>query len=162
MMANIVRDPSMTHERVKKLAKLNPSAAPNLLQAYDMQSQYQSRISKEQDIYSRNFGTQEQSGPTRPGETLIPIQKANYGQAIPELIGAGLTESAGKLAGIEKQAREGGGNKFEGPVLFDLKGNTYRSTGDGKIVPVPVEAGATIRPPEYPYPELYPVTGQPV
>jgi len=157
-----IRTGQLNEDQVKKLMRRNKLSAGLYASAFDEYKKASALQGTEKGILARNFGTQEQFGPTRPGETLLPVQKANYGQAIPELIGAGLTESAGKLSTIEKQMREGGGNKFEGPVLFDLKGNTYRSTGDGKIVPVLVEGGATIAPPVYPYTVIDPVTGQPI
>jgi len=102
-VAEAIRSGNISEEGVKNLANLTPKASFVL---YDALAEYKKASTlqgTEKGILARNFGTQDQFGPTRPGETLIPVQKANYGQAIPELIGAGLTESAGKLAGIEKQ-----------------------------------------------------------
>lgn len=104
-----IRTGQLNEDQVKKLMRRNKLSAGLYASAFDEYKKASTLQGTEKGIIARYFGTQEQFGPTRPGETLLPVQKANYGQAIPELIGAGLTESAGKLSTIEKQMRETSG-----------------------------------------------------
>lgn len=153
MMQNIISDPSMTIDRVKKLAKLNPAAAPSLLQAFDMQSQYQSQISKQKDIYSRNFGLQQQMGPTQDGGNLPAIPRNNYAGAISELnaLGPEGVEQAKLLAEQQKSVlgktvdapsavqeweylkREFPGMKMNFPTYLEVKRQGYRIADIGGV-----------------------------
>lgn len=155
---------TLNDAHVKKLMNRNPVAAPIFADALSKQAQFKSSQGDINRIYSDNFRPEQQALPEQtmalntpqgtmdqqlPGKDYQPA-KANYPNAILEFNHAGYPERADALAKQQKELGSGGDN-FEGPVLFDTNGTTYRSTKDGKIVKVSVEGGATIAPPVYPF-----------
>jgi hypothetical protein len=109
-----IRTGQLDEARVQKLMKRNPMAASAFATAFDEYKRASTQQSAERGILSSNFGPgdvlpPDQAGPVRP-------QRANFGSAISGLIGMGSVETAGKLAGIEKQTREGGGKGMYGGI----------------------------------------------
>jgi len=157
-------------DQIEEWLQSNPKAATIAIPGIQA-----TRNQREVGQYFSPGGTEirEQSGPTRPGETLDPYAvetqpRADFMSALTKAMSDpryGGVETGQKIAGIAGQLSTAQGkwaDNFEGPVLFDTEGKTYRSTKDGKIVPVSVEGGATIAPPIYPYTSIDPATGQPI
>ena len=158
-----IRTGQLDEPRVQKLMKRNPLSASVFASAFDEYKKASTQQTTAKDIYARNFGVNEQFGPTRPGEILQSVPRSNFAGAVSEFYGAGMPDQAKQIAETQKQMQEKtGGDKYEGSVLFDTNGNTYRATKEGKIVPIPVEGGAKIAPPVYPFQTTDPITGLPV
>lgn len=137
--------------QVEDFMKRNPETKGIIGPIYDSTKNLRQKEQLQQSILAKHFGTQPQSGPTRPGETLNPVPLSDFGGATNELLGAGPgnVELAGKLAGIQKQMQEGKAAGLYGGVQYGIgpKGETklfafQKDTGE----PVPLSAPEGVTP----------------
>lgn len=161
-------------DEIADFARRNPEAAPFLTQAIHKRNIYRQNFQpgiapdpltagelRGSQLGAQVFDPNAQLSPEDKGRLSLAEQGRkpvdNIEGAVNALRSAGMLEEANKLI-----AGRGQGGRYQGPILFDTQGRTYRATREGTIAPVNVEGGATIAPPIYPFTSIDPVTGQPV
>lgn len=158
-------------EDITAFAQKNPQAAPFIQQAVQKRNIFQQNFrpavqgspelaSTVGGLYAGQEATG-QAGPVSQQAESIAARGAPAVNDVPGAVNALLR--AGQVDEAKKLMGSGGSEgRYQGPVLFDTNGRTYRATKEGTIERVKVQGDATIAPPVFPFTTVDPVTGQPM